>query len=284
MLDVWVCSSCHSVNRERATRCYKCDSPRSAATGEGEGLRPKRALLARITTPYRSTLELALVAGLLIFILVGLEIWWTLLEARQMPVIAGLLDGLAAGGDFNEGAWDAALSGNSQLDLATFGAYILAQLAFGLWLSVCVSNIPALGGGEAPVAPARTFIYSIIPVYNLRKVPQIVQDVLYRVDPRGGGIFLVAGAWIGIVGSWIVGRLVGLYIDTRLEVEAFNAESLAQFAAGARGLLDLSFALDVVITGLICVGAVALFAIMAQVERRAAARNREIEAELSTVA
>ena len=284
MLDVWVCSSCHSINRERAARCYKCDASRSAATGEGEGLRPKRALLARVTTPYRSTLELSFVAGLLIFFLVFLEVWWTVLEFRQLPILAGLLDGMAAGGGFDEAAWDAALAGNDGLDLATFGAYILAQLAFGTWLSVCVANVPALGGGEAPVAPARTFLYSIIPVYNLRKVPQIVQDVLYRVDPRGGGIFLVGAAWIGIVGSWIVGRVVGLYLDARLEAEAFNAESLAQFAAGARGLLDLGFALDVVITGLICLGAMALVAIMAQVERRAAARNREIEAELGTVA
>jgi len=44
MLDVWVCSNCHSLNRERSTVCYKCGGPREQSTGEGEGLRPAGAI------------------------------------------------------------------------------------------------------------------------------------------------------------------------------------------------------------------------------------------------
>jgi hypothetical protein len=55
MLDVWVCSKCHSVNRERSSRCYKCGGPRSDATGQGATLRQERAINARLVAPVRNT-------------------------------------------------------------------------------------------------------------------------------------------------------------------------------------------------------------------------------------
>ncbi len=85
MLDVWVCASCHSINRERAARCYKCDAPRAQATGEGEGSRPRRALLARMASPYRSTIELAVLAGVFLLIFVGVEIWATIARLGRRP-------------------------------------------------------------------------------------------------------------------------------------------------------------------------------------------------------
>ena len=30
MTDIWVCSTCHSINRQRNDRCYKCGGPQSA--------------------------------------------------------------------------------------------------------------------------------------------------------------------------------------------------------------------------------------------------------------
>ncbi len=40
----------------------------------------------------------------------------------------------------------------------------------------------------------------------------MVQDALYRLDPRGGGLGMVFLAWIGFVGSWIVGIVGGVII------------------------------------------------------------------------
>ena len=284
MLDVWVCSNCHSINRERATRCYKCDAPRTAATGEGQGSRPRRAILARITSPYRSTVELAVFAGLFLLIFVGVEIWSTLNEAAWIPQVQRLLDDVAAGGAYDDGAWDAVLGQRDPLALATLLAYLIATVSFGGWLALSVANIPALGGGEQPVSSVRAFLSSVVPVYNLRKVPGIVQQVLYRADPRRGGVFMVALAFIGLAGSWLVGRLLGIYLDSRITAEAIHAASLADYAARVRPLVDLAFAIDVIVSGLISLGAVMLVAIMVEAERRAAARNREIEAELGTVA
>jgi len=115
---------------------------------------------------------------------------------------------------------------------------------------------------------------------NLRRIPKIIQEVLYRLDPRAGGVFMVGLAWIGLVGSWILARIVGLYIGTRLNFDAVNATSLEDFARSSKQLVEWSFDLDVVTTAMITFGAVTLVVIIAQVERRAAARNREIEATL----
>lgn len=284
MLDVWVCSSCHSINRERATRCYKCEAPRAQATGEGEGSRPRRALLARMASPYRSTVELAVLAGLFLLIFVGVEIWATIEEAGWIPQVKALLDGVAAGGDFDAPAWQAVVDQRDPLALPTLAAYLIATAAFGGWLALSIANIPALGGGEPPVSSVRAFVSSVVPFYNLRKVPGMVQEVLYRIDPRRGGVFMVALAWIGLAGSWIAGRALGIYLDTRISAEAYNATSLADYAARVRPLVDLAFAIDLLVTGLISLGAVMLVVIMFEAERRAAARNREIEAELGTVA
>jgi hypothetical protein len=284
MLDIWVCATCHSINRERAERCYSCNAPRTAATGEGSGLRPSRAIVARIASPYRSTVEIALLAALFLLIFVGIEAWATVNEAQWIPKAKGLLDGLVAGGSFDESAWDAVLADRDPLAIPTLAAYLIATVAFGAWLALSVSNIPALGGGESPVSTARAFVSSVIPFYNLRKVPGIVQDVLYRIDPRRGGVFMVGLAWIGLAGSWIVGRILGLYLDVRIASEAVDASSLADYAGRLRPLLDLAFAIDVIVAGLISLGAVMLVVIMFEAERRAAARNREIEAELGTVA
>jgi hypothetical protein len=284
VLDIWVCSSCHSINRERATTCYKCGAPRAAATGEGEGLRSSRAIVARLGSPYRSTVELALLAGLFLLIFVAIELWSTVWEAGWVPQVKSLLDGIAAGGAFDEAAWDAVVNARDPLAIPTLAAYLIATVAFGAWLALSVANIPALGGGEPRVSSVRAFVSSVIPFYNLRKVPAIVQEVLYRVDPRRGGVFMVGLAFIGLAGSWIVGRILGIYIDTRIATEAFNASSAADYATRVRPLIDLAFAVDVLVSGLIALGAVMLVVIMVEAERRAAARNREIEAELGIVA
>lgn len=95
-------------------------------------------------------------------------------------------------------------------------------------------------------------------------------------------MFLVALAWIGLVGSWIVARIVGIYVTTRLHFDAVNADSLSAFVQSSKELLEWSFDLDVVTTAMIAFGAVTLVVIIGQVERRAAARNREIEATLGS--
>jgi len=284
VLDIWVCSSCHSINRERATKCYKCGAPQAVATGEGEGLRTGRAIAARLGGSYRSTFELAAFAAVFLLVFAGMQIWFTIQTSGWTAQVKGLLDGIAAGGPFDKAAWDAIVGAQDSLALASFAAYMIAMVAFGGWLAVSVWNIPALGGGTPKVGVVRAFLSSVIPLYNLRKVPGIVQEVLWRTDPRRGSVFLVGLAWIGLFGSWLVARLVGFYINLRIGSEAEVASSVADYAARVKPLLDLSFFLQFVVSGLIAMGAVILVVIIIEAERRAAARNREVEAKLGSVA
>jgi Domain of unknown function (DUF4328) len=284
VLDIWVCSSCHSINRERATKCYKCGAPRAVATGEGEGLRTGRAIAARLGGSYRSTFELAAFAAVFLLVFAGMQVWSTIQAAGWTAQAKGLLDTIAAGGPFDVAAWDAIVKADDTRALASFAAYMIAMVAFGGWLAVSVWNIPALGGGTPRVSVTRAFLSSVIPLYNLRKVPGIVQEVLWRTDPRRGSVFLVGLAWVGLFGSWLAARVVGYYINLRIGSEAENATSVADLAQRLKPLMDLGFILQVVVSGLVGMGAVILVVIIVEAERRAAARNREIEAKLGSVA
>jgi hypothetical protein len=280
VLDTWVCSSCHSINREREPRCYKCRGPRSEATGEGAGLRPVRAIEARLANPYHSTVELAILAAALILGVIAIEIYTTVLEGPATSAFLSLLDQIAAGASFDRANFESAYAPLDRIWIPSLIVFAAALLAFAGWLSLTLGNVPALGGGEPSVSPRRAFVYAIIPGLNLRRVPSLIQEVLYKLDPRAGGIFTVAAAWIGLVGSWILARIVNAYLDGRLRAEARTADSAAQFAAASKQVIISGYVFDIAITAMISVGALALVVIIFQVERRAAARNREIEGVL----
>jgi Domain of unknown function (DUF4328) len=287
MLDVWVCGSCHSINRERDARCYRCHEKRSGAPDEsgrsGSERREERAIVARITNPVRSSLELGVLAALLILIVVGLEVRTTMIELQAAPAFAAELDRIAAGGSVNAAALDAAVVQLDQNILPTVVAFGAALLAFAAWLAICVGNIPGLGGGTPSISPMWAFVSTVVPFLTFRRVPRILQEVLYRSDPRGGGVLILVVAWIGLIGSWIAIRLVNVYIGTRIDSDAANSDSVAELAGSIRSLFDKAVLVDVAFTVMIVVGAIALLGTMATIERRTAARNREIEAALGPV-
>jgi len=162
-----------------------------------------------------------------------------------MTPLTTLLDRIAAGGAFDETSFDVAFADVDRLALPGLAAAVAALLAFATWLTVVVGNIPGLGGGEPSVTRLGTFVWAVIPVVNLRRIPKIIQEILYRLDPRAGGVFMVGLAWVGLVGSWIVARIVGLYISTRLNFDAVNADSVSAFALSSKQLVEWSFDLDV---------------------------------------
>jgi hypothetical protein len=141
-----------------------------------------------------------------------------------------------------------------------------------------VSNVPALGGGVPGTSPAAAFRFTLIPLVNLWKVPGIITDVLYRLDPTGGGLFMVAIAWIGLVGSWIVSFVSGWYINLRLPFDALNAANIDEYLASAHSLLWVSLIIDVVCSALITLGAAVLIALIVRIERRSRNRDAEVRA------
>ncbi|HET9456171.1 MAG TPA: DUF4328 domain-containing protein [Candidatus Limnocylindrales bacterium] len=279
MTDIWVCGTCHSINEQRRGRCYKCGARQEvAATGEMATLRQEQAIASRTVVAYRPAAALGLATS---FFLLGLAVV-NLAGIVQTFGLSSFLDQqlgvLEATGSIDEPAFVARTEEMNRLGLANLAVVLPALLFFAAWLSRVVSNVPALGGGIPSTSPGRAFVNTLIPLVNLRTVPGMVQDVLYRLDPRGGGVFMVGAAWFGLVGSWIVSFLAGWYLDLRLTFDLFNAASLEEAVASFRTLLTLAVAIDVATGALIASGAVVLIALMIRIERRSRARDAEVRA------
>jgi len=277
--DIWVCGTCHSINEQRRGRCYKCGARQGvAATGEMATLRQEQAIASRTVVAYRPAAALGLATS---FFLLGLAVV-NLAGIVQTFGLSSFLDQqlgvLEATGSIDEPAFLALTEEMNRLGLANLTVVLPALLFFAAWLSRVVSNVPALGGGIPSTSPGRAFVNTLIPLVNLRTVPGMVQDVLYRLDPRGGGVFMVGAAWFGLVGSWIVSFLAGWYLDLRLTFDLFNAASLEEAVASFRTLLTLAVAIDVATGALIAIGAVVLIALMIRIERRSRARDAEVRA------
>ena len=279
MTDIWVCGTCHSINEQRRGRCYKCGARQEvAATGEMATLRREQAIASRTVVAYRPAEALGLATS---FFLLGLAVV-NLAGIVQTFGLSSFLDQqlgvLEATGSIDEPAFLARTEEMNRLGLANLAVVLPALLFFAAWLSRVVSNVPALGGGIPSTSPGRAFVNTLIPLVNLRTVPGMVQDVLYRLDPRGGGVFMVGAAWFGLVGSWIVSFLAGWYLDLRLTFDLFNAASLEEAVASFRTLLTLAVAIDVSTGALIAIGAVVPIALMIRIERRSRARDAEVRA------
>jgi hypothetical protein len=279
MTDIWVCGTCHSVNRQRSRRCYKCGAEQeTAATGQGATHRQEEAIAVRAVVGYRSSSALGFVTAVLLLALAGVAVGLVVLEIQAYPAVVAEIDRLAAGGTPNPNGAIGWAESALPLAAVNLGVVVLTLLFFAAWLSRVVRNVPALGGGVPGSTPARAFRNTLIPVVNLWTVPGILTDVLYRLDPTAGGLFMVGAAWLGLVGSWIVSFLAGWYIDLRLQFDAFNAASLDAFIASVRGLLPIALAIDVVCGLLIAAGAVVLILLIVRIERRSRARDAEVRA------
>jgi hypothetical protein len=279
MTDIWVCGTCHSINEQRSGRCYKCGAKQeTAATGEMATLRQEQAIAVRTVAGYRPAAALGLAASIFLLGLAAVTIAGIIMSIGLSGFVGTQLDNLKASGSFDEAAYQARLADSTRLGLASLAIVIPALLFFAAWLSRVVSNVPALGGGIPGTSPSRAFINTLIPLVNLRTVPGIIQDVLYRLDPKGGGLFMVGVAWLGLVGSWILSFVAGWYIDLRVTFDAVNAASIEDFVESVRPLLTAAVIIDIVTGALIAIGALVLIALMVRIERRSRARDAEVRA------
>ena len=279
MTDIWVCGSCHSLNRQRSKRCYKCGAEQDvAATGQGAMHRQREAIATRQVIPYKPSALLGFAATIFLLALAGLAVGQVLLEIRAYQPLVNEIERIAAGADPNPAVLESWNSSSLPLALTNVGVVIFTLLFFGAWLSRTVGNVPALGGGVPGTSPAAAFRDTLIPVRNLWKVPGIITDVLYRLDPKAGGVFMVGVAWLGLVGSWIVSFLAGWYLDLRLQFDAFNAQSVSEFVDSVRGLFPIALAIDIACGALIAIGAVVLILLIVRIERRSRDRDAEVRA------
>jgi hypothetical protein len=279
MTDIWVCSNCHSINRQRGKRCYKCGADQeTAATGEMSTLRQEQAIVSRTVVKYRPAAALGMAASFFLLGLAAVSVAGIIESILLSRFLDTQLTTLKATGTFDDAAFAAKVADADRLGLIGLAIVVPTLLFFASWLSRVVSNVPALGGGIPGTSPFRAFVNTLIPLVNLRTVPGMVQDVLYRLDPKAGGVFMLGIAWLGLVGSWIISYIAGWYLNLRLTFDIRNAESLDEALASIRSLMTAAVIVDVVTGALIVIGAIVLIMVMMRIERRSRARDAEVRA------
>lgn len=282
MTDIWVCASCLSINRQRDNRCYKCGARQSESAapipGEGPGLRMEAAIANRSVRAYQSSVPFAVIASLLIVALAALGVVILVANLGTEQAVRDQITAILNGATYDPNLVAAQLDPAAGAEVARLVVLVAAVIAFGAWLSRVVGNIPVLGGGQPSATPLKAFVYTLIPLWNLIKVPGILQDALYRVEPRAGGFFMVAAAWFGLVGSWIVSFLGGWVIGFELVNGLVNAPTKAAAVQALNGSIDQSFGLDAVTSAMVVIGALILVLLIVRVERRCAARDAEVRA------
>jgi RNA polymerase subunit RPABC4/transcription elongation factor Spt4 len=279
MTDVWVCSNCHSINRQRNNRCYKCGSAQeTAATGEMATHRQEQAIASRTLIAYRPAAALGMAASIFLLGLAAVSIAAAIQSLSLMTFANHQLDLLKTTGTIDEAEFSRVATSLGTLGLARLAIVLPTLLFFAAWLSRVVSNVPALGGGIPGTSPWRAFVSTLVPGLNLRTVPGTIQDVLYRLDPKAGGFFMVAIAWVGLVGSWIISVVASRYLNARVTFDILNATSLEDAVDAVRGSLLAAVVVDIVAGVLIAIGALVLILIMIRIERRSSARDAEVRA------
>jgi hypothetical protein len=278
MNDIWVCATCNSVNRQRSSSCYKCHAPQEQATGAMADHRIEAAVIQRTGARYGSSWLLFVIASTLIAAVAVFGIVLLIASFADVPWYRDQITAIANGAPLDEAALKARESRLSGPGFAHFVVAMLALLAFSTWLSRVISNIPVLGGGNPGTTPTKAFVYPLIPIWNLLKTPGMIQDALYRLDPKAGGFFMVLIAWIGLVGSWLVSFVAGWVLSVKLIGDAMDAQTPAALGDAFRTFFDGSVAVDVATSLMVAAGAVVLILVMARIERRARHRDAEIRA------
>lgn len=285
MNDIWVCNDCKSINRQRDAQCYRCRAPRTGAMETpGLDLRASNAAVERSVRSYVISWPLALITVVLLAAVSILGIIILRLQVNDFPALkAEFLAALASGKEPSL----AVVTESVQIGLFTLlrdGLTLLAILTLAGWMALVTRNVPLLGGGTPSRSPIRVFVYTLIPIFNLYKVPGMLQDLLYRVDPVEGGAFMVIFATLGLVGSrfvsWI-GSWMITFAGIRNLVPQIEAGDTAGIAQTFGDILEQSFWLEVAVAIMVVLGTVVLAGLMIRVESRCAARDREIREQMA---
>ena len=241
--EFWVCGQCRSINNAGAKQCYNCRTPKDRAAVDPAEIDPTtKGQVREIGLPdFRSSRWAALLASILILVVAVMQI-------VQWNLVATLGDQMLGGIDPTEDQ----LAYISRVGILAFGIALLALIAWSLWLSRTVTSMPALGLGYPAASGLMAFVENFIPIFNLFRVPAIVRDVVHRLEPRSSrGEALIFAAWIGLVGGFIVPRVLGFFV----------------------GDIRTAVAVSGIATGLMLVGAIFLVALIWWIEGRIAYRR-----------
>lgn len=198
----WICGSCRSLNQPREGRCYRCRTPRELVEADPEtllvaGAGSKPVDIVRPVGQFRSSGDRAFAAQVLIGAALAVTVVANVLGA---DLVARVVDGLPVQSGFSPLVV-------SLIGLLGLGLGAAALVAWALWLSGVVANVPTLGLGWPNVTPNQAVIESIVPGVNLYRVPAVLRDVMNRLEPGGRAEGLIAAAWLALVGGVLLPRL-----------------------------------------------------------------------------
>ena len=239
--EVWACSACRSINKPKAKSCYKCRTPRdvSGVAPSEISLGANQAPVALALPTYHSTLILAVVASTLVAAV-------AVLRVLSLIAVAPLLQDVASGIEITKADVESVMG----LSVSSLLVPILTLVVWAFWLSRVVTVMPSLGLGYPPSTGLTAFVECLIPFYNFFRVPAILRDLTRRLAPtESRGSALIAAAWIGLIGSFLLGFFGGWFItltaadlrqaiNSSLALEAFCA---ALAVVGAGFLIYLTF-------------------------------------------
>jgi hypothetical protein len=245
----WVCGSCRSINQPREGRCYRCRTPRELVEADPEtlivaGAGSTSTEIVRPRGVYSGSGGLAFLAQVLIVAAIVITVISSVLGA---DLVGRLLDGDAAAGD--AASTTVAIIGGGGLVVG--GA---ALVAFAVWLSRVVRNVPIVGLGWTNLTPNQALFEAVIPGVNLYRVPAVLRDIVNRLEPGGRGEALIAGAWLGLVGGVLLPRVLSWAI-------VFIVGSLEEF-------ISMRVLVGQLALGLTVAGAIVLIILIQWVETR----------------
>jgi len=267
--DIWICGSCRSVNTHRSGQCYSCHAWRDAVAVAPADVGSLSSVVSQGTAApapvghrYRSARWRALAARILIIaVAITLPVlWWY--TNRSL-------------GALQEGNAELAnsIAAEERPVLIGFaGLVILAFVAWAAWLSRVVDNLPALGVGYSRATPQMAFIESVIPVFNLFRLPTRVREVTRLLHPQGGGDGLIAAAWIVMFAGWVI-LAVGFRLLVASQMIDETADPFPTFSA-----------LRAIALGSTSIGLLIVVVVIRRVEALAEARARSLAPAMADTA
>ena len=279
----WVCGNCRSVNRDGASRCYSCRTPRARAVDpraldqphERETADTPPAVKARsareLGASYSSSAPFAVVAQVAVLVVTAITL------ARTVLVIwlfRDLQDSIADPSAFDSGAAIDQAVTVGILHYVTLAAWIGGLVAWGAWLGRVVANIPALGGGWPGETPRFAFLSTLIPGGNLYWTTSTMRQAITALSAAGAArLGIITAWWLTLTPGIILLLNIGPFRWLRALIElAISIVLLLATGGDVRSLLDASIALEL-LAGTLIVAAAALAVLLIQhIERLQAER------------
>jgi Domain of unknown function (DUF4328) len=228
--DFWACRACRSINTSRANRCYKCHVPREVA-----GVKPTEISVTEAppvigpTGTYRSSENRAVLATIatVVFILGTYVALWIGLQVGNLRA------------DRQRDAADQLFQSSQLLLLLPAVLGVVALVAYGLWISRAVANLPPLGAGYSRVSPTWAFFEPLIPGLNLYSLPARAGEVISKLGGSTVGMPLIAISFFLVIGPPIA---AGIF----LRATRFVSRPLREFWGTVGPTLLLSFTIQVI--------------------------------------